>query len=487
MKDLLALKDIPSEMGIDVIPENYVFTFTNTGRRGHTKHFEISLSSLIQTLKDIQNNYPKFVNNASYEEKTWRELFSNYLTDEAVNALAGVQTLPLFVVINKIICLANNLIDDYKEKTMPFTQQNVDNAVDFLEEYEFKDDKSSSHKTVQYDIPEGGLATKPEDGDDNLQDIDENILAQRFNAASDIVGENRIYYGAPGTGKSFVIDSQIARNKNIRTVFHSDTQYGDFVGCLKPTMNNDKIEYSFSPGAFTTAIIDALNDPDNHYYLTIEELNRAPAAAVFGDIFQLLDRDENGKSSYSIDITDRDWLRYLNSHLKNPLQAVRLRIPSNLSIFATMNSSDQAVLPLDTAFKRRWVFHYQALDFENPNVPVGIIPLAKGQNGVEWSRLAQSINSILTEHNVPEDRLLGPWFISEKEISTDDGALQTLIGKILNYIWDDVLRHRPRDIIFKSDIKTFAQLCQEINEGKYIYSDELLEKLKDDEQSEILS
>lgn len=294
---------------------------------------------------------------------------------------------------------------------------------------------------------------------------------------SEIIGHNKIYYGAPGTGKSYVIETLIPREQNIRTVFHADTQYGDFVGCLKPTMKNGAIEYSFAPGPFTTAIIEALNKPDEHIYLTIEEINRAPAASVFGDIFQLLDRDETGKSTYSIDITDRDWLNFLNDNLKTKLSDSQLLIPNNLSIYATMNSSDQAVMPLDTAFKRRWLFEYKSLDFNQPNIPCGDIPLARNLSSVPWAKLATAINSCLTEHNIPEDRLLGPWFITEKEINSEEKALATLTGKILNYIWDDVLRHQQRSIIFRPDLKTFAQVCDEINSGENIYSNSLNTKL----------
>lgn len=310
-------------------------------------------------------------------------------------------------------------------------------------------------------------------GFDSLKKIPKQQIDTSPRINSKIIGQNKIYYGAPGTGKSYDIEKLIPREQNIRTVFHADTQHGDFVGCLKPTMKNGAIEYSFAPGPFTTAIIEALNKPDEHIYLTIEEINRAPAASVFGDIFQLLDRDETGKSTYSIDITDRDWLNFLNDYLKTKLPDSQLSIPNNLSIYATMNSSDQAVMPLDTAFKRRWLFEYKSLDFDQPNIPHGDIPIARNLSSVPWAKLATAINSCLTEHNIPEDRLLGPWFITEKEINSEEKALATLTGKILNYIWDDVLRHQQRSIVFRPDLKTFAQVCDEINSGKNIYSDSI--------------
>ncbi|MCW9025875.1 MAG: hypothetical protein OQJ77_01045, partial [Thiovulaceae bacterium] len=129
-----------------------------------------------------------------------------------------------------------------------------------------------------------------------------------FPKNSNIKAGNIIYYGAPGTGKSYSIDKVVVDDFTIRTVFHTDTQNSDFVGCLKPVIENGEITYKFRSGPFTDAIIKALTDPEHHYWLVIEEINRAPAAAVFGEIFQLLDRDANGQSKYQIDIADPDML-----------------------------------------------------------------------------------------------------------------------------------------------------------------------------------
>lgn len=175
-------------------------------------------------------------------------------------------------------------------------------------------------------------------------------------------GVNRIYYGAPGTGKSYSINQVVKGHKVYRTVFHPDTQYVDFVGGLKPSMGEEGIEYTFRPGPFTTAYIDALNSPDSHVFLIIEELNRAAAAAVFGELFQLLDRDKNGDSIYSIDISDPDMQQYIDA-LAKVGSCGKLKLPSNLSILASMNSSDQAVMPMDTAFKRRWLFEYLPINY----------------------------------------------------------------------------------------------------------------------------
>ncbi|MBF4338983.1 AAA family ATPase, partial [Vibrio anguillarum] len=157
-------------------------------------------------------------------------------------------------------------------------------------------------------------------------------------------GTNIIYYGAPGTGKSYRIKNEIGQAKQIRTVFHPDTQYSDFVGTLKPkTVTNNAgdpiITYEFRPGPFTKAFIEAekVKSTLEPVYLVIEEINRASAAAVFGELFQLLDRKANGSSEYEIELSDPDMLEYINTKLPKPITT--LSLPSNLFLIATMNNS----------------------------------------------------------------------------------------------------------------------------------------------------
>lgn len=273
-------------------------------------------------------------------------------------------------------------------------------------------------------------------------------------------GSNRIIYGAPGTGKSHSIDKDTDDKFIVRTVFHSDTQYSDFVGCLKPNMQQGKVIYRFRAGAFTKALINAVNDPSNDYTLVIEELNRAPAAAVFGDIFQLLDRKEDGSSCYFIDISDPDFLLYLNSETNNYFLKGKLQLPSNLSLVATMNSSDQAVMPLDTAFKRRWSFEYKAIDFKQKDVPNQKLKLmtSQGLYEISWAKFADKvINEMLKRFGVPEDRLIGPFYLNKSELKNWQLALS---GKLFVYLWDDVLRHKiqNRNRLFLESSSTFAEL-----------------------------
>lgn len=296
---------------------------------------------------------------------------------------------------------------------------------------------------------------------------------------------NKIYYGAPGTGKSHRINKITEYHCRYTTVFHPDTQYSDFVGALKPVMidsnGEKKISYEFRPGPFTKALIEALNDTSKHVFLVIEELNRAPAAAVFGEIFQLLDRDMNGESQYKIEASDPDMLLHIKENLKESDKFSELYLPSNLSILATMNSSDQSVMPMDTAFKRRWLFEYLPIDFNQAGDGSFKITFADSSKPkVPWKVFAEVVNDTLSFLQVPEDRLLGHRFVSDEELTTIEEANNTLKGKILVYLWDDVLRHGKRDVIFNTSFAgTFGQLSHQFGEGNPIFSESFEAKLSE--------
>ena len=193
----------------------------------------------------------------------------------------------------------------------------------------------------------------------------------------------QIYYGAPGTGKSHEIEEKTAeaeeQGRVFRTTFHPDSDYSTFVGAYKPTIaqkpvrnvagdvvkkgdaevQEEVITYSFTPQAFTRAYVKAWRT-EAPVYLIIEEINRGNCAQIFGDLFQLLDRGDDDKSCYPID-ADTDLRQYLEKELgegHKGIESGKLRLPSNLYIWATMNTSDQSLFPIDSAFKRRWDWHY---------------------------------------------------------------------------------------------------------------------------------
>lgn len=169
-----------------------------------------------------------------------------------------------------------------------------------------------------------------------------------------------IIYGAPGTGKSYHIKQQleekaVSKENQFRTTFHPDSDYSTFVGAYKPTMEGDVIKYKFVPQAFLKAYVRAYQASTETVYLIIEEINRGNCAQIFGDIFQLLDRNDKGRSEYEID-ADEDIKAYLEEKLGKDSEGIKggkLCLPSNLYIYATMNTSDQSLFPIDSAFKRR--------------------------------------------------------------------------------------------------------------------------------------
>ena len=181
----------------------------------------------------------------------------------------------------------------------------------------------------------------------------------------------KIYFGTPGSGKSWIIKQQYEQDESkvFRTTFHPDTDYASFVGCYKPVKDKEdekKIVYEFVPQAFTDAYVAAWSDLEHPYYLIIEEINRGNCAQIFGDLFQLLDRNKDGYSEYPIK-ADHDLKDYLVEHLPEDNEGIRdgkLCLPPNLSIIASMNTSDQSLFPMDSAFKRRWSWEYVPIDYD---------------------------------------------------------------------------------------------------------------------------
>lgn len=252
-----------------------------------------------------------------------------------------------------------------------------------------------------------------------------------------------IYFGAPGTGKSRAVNDEVkekAPNNNIRTTFHPDSDYSSFVGCYKPTMKNGNIEYSFTPQAFIKAYIGAWNDTNKPFYLIIEEINRGNCAQIFGDIFQLLDRNQHGESTYGIQ-PDADLQLYIaqrlgmNNNIPSEIaKGVEMRLPSNLFIYATMNTSDQSLFPIDAAFKRRWDWKYTSIRRgEREHI------LKIGNNNYfKWSSFIEKVNKKIFDLTKSEDKQLGYWFILPDENNIIDCEVFT--SKALFYIWNDVVK-----------------------------------------------
>lgn len=263
----------------------------------------------------------------------------------------------------------------------------------------------------------------------------------------------RIFFGAPGTGKSYELNKEAQEyfgNNYERVTFHPNYMYGNFVGAFKPfpkvLKNSDgsikkdedgniqeTITYEYIPGVLMKQLVKALKNPNENYLLLIEEINRANVAAVFGDVFQLLDRDGKGQSEYVI-ATSRELQEYLKKEFdgydlaENVKQNLgddysRLYLPSNLYIWATMNSADQGVMPMDTAFRRRWEFRYLGIN-DAANLSIEEFSNYKfkinSTETVSWDKFRRELNKKLSSLNIPEDKLIGPYFISKSILEDAD-------------------------------------------------------------------
>ena len=319
-----------------------------------------------------------------------------------------------------------------------------------------------------------------------------------------------ILYGAPGTGKSFEINKDLEGQIIYRTTFHPDTDYATFVGCYKPDMdNNNNIIYSFIPQIFIKAYLraweeyinttqtplqqrsekglDITNKDDvgqkfKHVYLVIEEINRGGCAQIFGDIFQLLDRDDEGWSQYVI-IPDQDIIKFLKSQeaktnynfdLKGYEDKIRerysdiinnnsnkgelyLSLPPNFHIWATMNTSDQSLFPMDSAFKRRWDWEYLPINPEHEKVK-GLKILVNNQE-YDYPGFLNKINSLIKSILKSADKQIGEFFVKSKDgkpISFEDFR-----DKILFYLFNDVFKDNKsfrEDFYPETELSLFEDL-----------------------------
>lgn len=281
-------------------------------------------------------------------------------------------------------------------------------------------------------------------------------------------GENILLYGVPGAGKSHKIATEYCNDPKYieRVVFHPDYTYSDFVGQILPRVKGKDLTYEFTPGPFTAIMKKAEADPGHMYYLIIEELNRGNAPAIFGEIFQLLDRkDEDG---FSLDEVGESEYGIINYDVAKEVYDDTnhfVRIPSNLTILATMNTADQNVFTLDTAFQRRWNMEHIDNDVLRAKHSDKIIE----DSNVSWGSFASVVNEIIVDNSAEiastADKRLGAYFVKERELANDKFS-----EKVLKYLWDDAFK-MDHDLIFTESVNSLEEVI-------HVYQDASPDKLK---------
>ena len=267
----------------------------------------------------------------------------------------------------------------------------------------------------------------------------------------------QIYFGAPGVGKSHHLKS-VYKNEDdaTRITFHPETDYSSFVGCYKPQTEGKDIVYKFQGQAFTEAYVKAWkryvgNTEHKDTFLIIEEINRGNCAQIFGDIFQLLDRNEQGFSDYSV-IPDKDLQQYLSTELEaisSDLNNIHkglgngtcMILPPNLHILATMNTSDQSLFPIDSAFKRRWDWVYMPIETNPVDKKGKTITrcIVTKEHSYDWGEFLDNVNQRIFTTTESEDKQLGFWFVKPKSGNTTISA-EDFVSKVIFFLWNDIYK-----------------------------------------------
>lgn len=299
----------------------------------------------------------------------------------------------------------------------------------------------------------------------------------------------KIFFGAPGTGKSYKVsklieetfgkDENLIKNNVIRTTIYQDYSYYDFIGNIMPENDGTQIKYVFKPGPFTEALIRAFENENEDVFLVIEEMSRGNIASIFGDIFQLLDR-ENGVSQYPIDNSLIS--QYIKKELTiddEKIKNGKIYLPSNLHILGTVNTSDQNVNVMDTAFKRRFLFEYVDTKpvYDEEKNPLNDFKFELSNEEFNWIKLYQNLNKFIVEDlELSEDKQLGQFFLKFTE--NEEENYEQLNNKLLQYLWEDVVLASISDNVklFDEDIKTFSNLYEKFKNREQIFSEVFIKK-----------
>jgi hypothetical protein len=257
-------------------------------------------------------------------------------------------------------------------------------------------------------------------------------------------------------------------------------QYRDASGKLLPALGRPVVVYKFVTGPLIRMIERAILDTEHPYYLIIEEINRGNCAAIFGDLFQLLDRRDDGSSEYEVRV-ESDLMQHLLGNLPADIkadEAVRrnfsrlkefgLFIPGNLSLLATMNTSDQSLYPMDSAMKRRWEMTYVTIDYEQAK---GRRVDIQGYGNRAWGDVLRRLNKAIVMYTQNDDRQIGQWFIGTESIDAD-----TFRDKILSYLWFDVFRHKPGEMFNLDYSSSYEALIGKYDKGLPVFKAGILDE-----------
>lgn len=460
-----------------------------------TKVFENFLEALL-LIKLLRED-----SSANAEFEQYRTKFDNRL-------IQALKQLPTLVIDRDSIAIKAESVEEVAKKVFIFeSNPNVFATENYLG---FLGSTKSLFELDEFEL-EGGIA---EGQDAEIVDYDK---VPRIDN-----GTNVLLYGVPGSGKSWTIEHEYCKkNTNVeRLVFHPDYTYSDFIGQILPNVAEDgQVSYKFTAGPFTNILADAYTHPQEEYILIIEEINRGNAPAIFGEVFQLLDRkteirdiDDDGypigTSEYGI--TNANIASIVYGDAKH-----KVRIPSNLSIIGTMNTSDQNVFTLDTAFQRRWEMRLIENNFEHVDRRLADAEIL--DTGITWEVFCTQINKIIVGNNArmtsAEDKRLGAYFVHLRDLAYNpsmgnlsDGeydALRTkeqnktitdiekgrlaeiraamkqnrkFPEKVIKYLWDDAFKFN-REIVFETT--TYQSLEQVIRTFMYAEKLDRLAMFKD--------
>lgn len=447
-----------------------------------TNNYSISLDEY-RYLVATSTTYNKFLETLLLVQK-WRDasdsdrnLFSSFRGKFDNRFIQALKQLTTLSIDSSNISLKCECISEVAQKVFSFEK--------YLRNEKFDDSKLVDFLcSKEWLIDEKNDDKKNENVDDEIRKF--RAISKESSGTICKTASQIIYYGVPGCGKSNKIREQlknVPEKNKVRVVFHPEYTNAEFIGQILPKVNGH-VTYEFNPGPFTQIIKRAYLNPNKHFYLVIEEINRGNAAAIFGDTFQLLDRLKAGETdslgndsaNAAVNTFTEGWSQYfvqnddVNAYIRGNENSIQIgnirfdsntaiRLPPNLSILATMNTSDQNVFTLDNAFQRRFDMELVRNEFDLDKPSVNVQYNAKiADTNIKWGQFWEWINkkivSTLKGLSSTEDKRLGVWFVSNVCGVINE---KVFAEKVLKYLWDDVFKFK-RSKVFVEEIDTLEKL-----------------------------